>query len=258
MRVISLSVDGIHQACQRGLFEWLHSQDAEIICLQDLRARSFELEDSAEFQLDGYFSYFLDSPDEHRNGVAIYTRHIPKAVMFGFGLVSGEDVNGRYIQADYERFSVTSLLVPDSASGQQAFESKMDFLDGLQRHLLKISRKRRDYIICANLGIALNNIDVENYGDYENPPGCSIEERRWLGQLYSDLNYMDAFRRSNVDTDEFTWWPSGKIGEGDGLRTDTQIISHHFSTKTEYAVLYRAKEFSSHTPVIIDYDLHEF
>jgi exodeoxyribonuclease-3 len=258
MRVISISVDGIYQACHRGLFAWLSSQDAEIICLQDLRARAFELEDSSEFQLDGYFSYFLDSPDKHCNGVAIYTRQVPKAVMFGFGLASGEDVNGRYLQADYEQFSIITLLVPDAGSEQCTFESKMDFLNGLQSHLLKISRKRRDYIICANLGIAWTDIDVENPDDDVDRTGCTLEERRWLDQLYSDINYTDAFRQSNADTDEFTWWPSGKIGEGYGLRSDTQIISQRLSSQTEYAVLYRAKEFSSHTPVIIDYELQEF
>jgi exodeoxyribonuclease III len=257
MRVISISVDGIYQAGQRGLFDWLASQDAEIICLQDLRAKAYEVEDTPEFQLDGYYSYYFDSPDEHCNGVAIYTRHAPKAIMFGFGLSSGEDMNGRYIQADFDRLSVVSLLTPASITDEASQEAKMDFLNGLQNHLLKISRKRRDYIICAHLNIAHKTIDVENSDTHTESPGFLPEERQWLDQLYSEINYSDAFRNANADNDEFSWWPSGEIGQGDGWRTDTQIVSRSLSSFVDYAVLYTAKTFSSHTPVIVDYDLHD-
>ncbi len=257
MRVISISVDGIYQATQQGLFDWLGSQDAEIICLQDLRARAHELEDAPEFQLDDYFAYFFDSPDEHCNGVAIYTRQAPKAVMFGFGLSSGEDMNGRYLQADFEHLSVISLLTPNGESGDAAHETKIDFLNGLQNHLLKISHKRRDYIICANLNIAHKNIDVENSDAHSGQSGFLDVERQWLDQLYDDIGYTDAFRASSADNDEFSWWPSGQIGEGDGWRSDTQIVSSNVSPLVEYAVLYKARTFSSHAPIIIDYDLHD-
>ncbi len=77
MRVISLSVDGIVQSAQRGLYDWLANQDADLICLQDLRARERDME-KPEYQLDGYFAYFFDSGTKNYNGVAIYTRFQPK------------------------------------------------------------------------------------------------------------------------------------------------------------------------------------
>ena len=95
MRVISISCDGIFQAAARGLFEWLAGQDAELICLQDLRARIPEIEDRPEFELAGYSAYYLDSSDPLRDGVAIYTRVVPKALIYGFGLFSGDDTDGR-------------------------------------------------------------------------------------------------------------------------------------------------------------------
>lgn len=257
MRVISFSIDGIKQAAERGLFDWLASQDAEIICLQDLRARTCAVEENPAYQLDGYSGYFFDGPDESCNGVAIYTRHTPKAVMFGFGLPGGEDMNGRYLQADFERVSVISLLSPAGTVGEASQDAKMDFLKGLQSHLLKISHKRRDYIICANLNIAHKNADVQNFPAQGGHSGFLAKERQWLDQLYGDINYADAFRKGNEDSDEFSWWPSGEIGKGDGWRTDTQIISRNLSGLVEYAVLYTAKTFSSHTPVIVDYDLHD-
>jgi exodeoxyribonuclease III len=197
MRVISTSVDGIRQAAQRGLFDWMAGQDAEIICLQDLRESASKIEESPEFELEGYSGYFFDSPEADKNGVAIYTRSKPKAVMFGFGLASGEDLNGRYLQADFERLSVISLLTPDGRAGETAQNGKMEFLHGLQSHLLKISRKRREYIICTNLNIAYSEIDIENPATHADESGYLDEERLWLDQLYHDVHYTDAFRKGN-------------------------------------------------------------
>ena len=150
MRVISLSCDGIFQAAARGLFEWLSGQDAEIICLQDLRARIPELEDRSEFQLDGFTAYYLDSSDPHSDGVAIYTKVIPKAIIYGFGMASGEDTDGRYLQADFGSVSVVSLLAPPA---EQA-EVKSRFYGALQAHMDKVTRKRRRYIYCGGWGMA--------------------------------------------------------------------------------------------------------
>ncbi len=254
MRIINISVDGIHQAAHRGLFEWLSSQDAEIICIQDLRAKQHEIEDNPAFQLDGYFSYYLDSQKPHRNGVAIYTRQAPKAIMYGFGFASGEDTDGRYLQADFERLSVGSLLLPAIGDGTNQ-EDKMRFLTNLQSHLNKISNKRRRYIICGNWQLAHTDSDLENADNYAAQSGFLTQERQWLQQLFTDIGYLDAFRLANRDTDEYSWWPSGQIGNGDGWRTDFQVISKDLGKQVEYAVIYKAREFSSHAPVIVDYDL---
>ena len=257
MRLISACVDGIHQATERGLFDWLKEQDAEIICLQDLRAQAPELEDGPAFQLDGYFSYFFDSPTPQTNGVAIYTRQAPKAIMFGFGLTSGEDMDGRYLQADFDHTSVACLLAPHGSEDAATREMKTRFFSGLQNQMLKITRKRRNYIFCGNWQMAHRDIDVQNAESHSDESGFLAEERQWLEQLYNDIGYADAFRISNSDNDEFSWWPSGDMGSGDAWRTDTQVISKALVNQVEYAVLYKAKVFSSHTPVIIDYDLHE-
>jgi exodeoxyribonuclease-3 len=119
MRIISLCVDGIHQAAQRGLYDWLADQDADIICLQDLRAQEYEL-DGDPFQLEGYFAYFFDSGIKHYNGVAIYTRQQPKALIYGLGFNTGVDMEGRYLQVDFEQISVGSLLAPSARAENES------------------------------------------------------------------------------------------------------------------------------------------
>ena len=257
MRIISLSVDGIHQAAHRGLFDWLVEQDAEVICLQDVRAQEPELFAIPGFELDGYFTYVLDSPEPHKDGVVIYTRQQPKALVYGFGLTNGMDVSGRYLQADFEHISVGNLLGPVGEAGQKSQEVKDRFFSDLQSHLHKVTNKRRRYIICGNWQIAHTHDDVENADHHETESGFLTNERIWMDQLIHQIGYADAFRLSNTDTDEFSFWPEGEIDEGDGWRTDYQIISGSLASRVEYAVIYTAKQFSSHAPVIIDYDIEE-
>lgn len=255
MRIINLSVDGIVQAAEKGLFEWLEQQDADIICLQDLRLPAPELEDGP-YQVKGYNAYFFDSGIDNAYGVGIYTREQPKALIFGLGFSSGVDMQGRYIQADFERLSIGSLLAPQvSADDPDSAAVKAKFFDDLQAHLHKITRKRRDFIFCGNWNMAHSAIDVQNAKDNEDKPGFLPQEQQWMDQLYRELGYVDAFRQVNKDKDEFTWWPSGEPYEGDGWRTDFQVISGELRNRVEYAVIYKNQTFSSHLPVIIDYDI---
>ncbi|MDQ2076713.1 exodeoxyribonuclease III [Marinimicrobium sp. ABcell2] len=254
MRVISLSVDGVFQAAQRGLFDWLDSQDADVICLQDLRALEPEL-DNPVFHLDGYFAYFFDSGTEHYNGVAIYTRKQPKALIYGLGFASGVDMEGRYLQVDYEQLSIGSLLAPGATSAAESQEVKIKFFDDMQAHLEKITRKRREFIFCGNWAMAHTPRDVTNSDANEHESGFLPHERQWLSQVYNQIGYVDAFRKANKDADEYSWWPSGTINEGDGWRTDFQVVSSPIGHRVEHAAIYKIQQFSSHLPVIIDYDL---
>ncbi len=257
MRIITLSVDGIHQAAQRGLYDWIDTQDADIICLQDLRALESEL-DHEVFHPDGYFSYFFDSGIKHYNGVAIYTRFQPKALIYGLGFSSGVDMEGRYLQVDYDHFSIGSLLAPSAVSETESIEVKIKFFEDLQNLMHKVTRKRRSFIYCGNWAMAHTRKDVQNWQDNVGTPGFLPHEQQWMNQLFNQIGYSDAFRQVNSDPDEFSWWPSGEIGVGDGWRTDYQVVSESLRRKVEYAVVYKSQAFSSHLPVIVDYDIEEF
>ncbi len=256
MRIISLCVDGIHQAAQRGLYDWLSEQDADIICLQDLRALEYEL-DNDIFHPEGYFSYFFDSGVKHYNGVAIYTRHQPKALIYGLGFANGVDMEGRYLQIDYERYSIGSLLAPSAYSEAESIDVKIKFFDDFQALLHKITRKHRAFIFCGNWEMAHTKKDVENYQEGDSVSGFLKHEQQWMNQLFRQLGYADAFRLAVPEAGEYSWWPSGTIGEGDGMRVDYQVVSDSLKKRVEYAALYKTKEFSSHLPVIVDYDIDD-
>jgi len=123
--------------------------------------------------------------------------------------------------------------------------------------LHKVTRKRRSFIICGDWGMAHTRKDVQNWQENQGTPGFLPHEQQWMSQLFNQIGYVDAFRQVNRDSDEFSWWPSGEIGVGDGWRTDYQVISESIRRKVEYAVIYKSQAFSSHLPVIIDYDIEE-
>lgn len=253
MRIISLSVDGIHQAAQRGLYDWLAEQDADVICLQDLRCLEYETDDDV-FHPEGYNAYFFDSGIKHCNGVAIYTRALPKALIYGLGFSSGVDMEGRYLQIDFDQLSIGSLLAPSALNDNESQEVKMQFFDDLQAHLIKIARKRRDFIFCGNWAIAPKAVDVSNPSEQQQQSGFLPEEQQWMSQL-PQIGYIDAFREGNSDIDEYSWWPSGEPGQGDAWRTDLQVVSSALKQRVEYSVIYKNQRFSSHLAVIVDYDI---
>lgn len=251
MRIINFSADGIENAMKNGFFDWLKQQDADIICIQDVHTQEFKLTDTAYFP-EGYYHYFLDHPD-HINGVAIFTKTLPKAIMYGLGFEQC-DTQARYIQADFEHISVGSIIIPHAEKDdQQAIADKALFLEQVYAHMEKILNKRRQYIFTGNWQIAHQKRDTQQVLANDQP-GFLPSERAWLDAVFTRLGYVDAFRQSNKDSDEFTWWPMQN--EEDGRRVDFQIISQALKDKVEFAAIYKGQRFASHAPVIIDYDLY--
>ncbi len=252
MRIISFCASGLQNAAERGFYDWVSRQDADFICIQNLGAQEYDLQADVYFPA-GYNAYFFDAVDSKSNGVAIYCRELPKAIMTGLG--SAEfDVEGRYIQADFESLSVCSVLVPHGEAGNPAsLKRKAQFTELFLSQLSKIRNKRRDYIICGNWNVAHSPVDVEDRGTSSSMSGFLAEDRRWLDEV-KELGYVDAFREINTDSDEFTWWPNGEMS-GPGWRVDYQWVSVDLKYSIEYGAIYKKQVFSDHAPLTMDYDL---
>ncbi len=252
MRIISFSADGIKRAAEKGFFDWLKEQDADFICVQDLQCSEYDLQDSIFFPAD-YNAYFFDDIDGKANGVAIYCRQMPKAIMTGLGFTDF-DMEGRYIQADYENLSVACLLAPRAETDNAKQQTrKDDFYTLLASHLQKVRNKRREFIICGSWNIAPSAADVQDTKANSAASGFLAEERQWMDELLVS-GYVDAFREVSSDQDEFSWWPDGNRDDN-GWRTDFHVISQGLKYSVDYGAIYKIKEFSSHAPVIMDYDI---
>lgn len=252
MRIISFCANGIENAAERGFYDWVSGQDADFICIQNLAAQEYDLQADIYFP-DGYNAYFFDAVEPASNGVGIYCRELPKAIMTGLGSVEF-DMEGRYIQADFESVSIASVLVPFAEAGDNAsLQRKADFLELFQAQLGKVRNKRRDYILCGNWNIAHTPADLQDAEACSGQSVCLPEERQWMDQV-RELGYVDAFREVNSDTDEFTWWPGGETGT-DGRRVDYQWASANLKCAIEYGSAYKSQLFSDHAPLTLDYDL---
>ncbi|MFP8968127.1 exodeoxyribonuclease III [Pokkaliibacter sp. CJK22405] len=254
MRVITLNVQGIRQAAERGLFDWMVQQDADVYCLQDIRDKSWELDD-AQFHPEGYQAHFFDSPDENYSGVAIYCKHQPKAIMTGLGFELC-DFHGRYIQADYDKISIGSILLPAGENDLSKQQVKNEFMDQMLAFFKKTLRKRRQFIFCGSWNIAREPRDVSNWYVNQRNSGFLPEERAFFREVFDEMGYVDTFREVNQADRQFTWWPSyNRAFElNEGARLDYQVATAEFGKKVRAAKIIKEPRLSAHSALMIEYD----
>ncbi len=256
MRIITLNVEGLRQAESKGLFHWLDQQGADVVCLQDIREKDYQLEES-KFRPDGWHVFFFDALEDGYSGTAIYTRQQPKAVMTGIGF-PGCDFEGRYLQADFEHVSVVSMFAPKAIADEESQDIKNEFMEQFVGHLRKVLRRRREYIFCGTLNIAHKPQDIANWHANQDHSGFLVEETEFLDEVFYQLDFCDAFRQVNQSERQFTWWPDYKraFKINEGARFDYQITTPRLRSSVVRASIYREERFSNYAPLTIDYELN--
>ena len=254
MRVLTLNVNGIRSAAKKGLFPWLASQKADVICLQEVKAQAADLE-GGPFQIKGFERHLHSAEKKGYAGVALYTRSKPQNVVMGFG-VKEFDAEGRFLEANYGKLSVISLYLPSGSSGPHRQASNFRFLDKFFPHLKKLKNSGREIILCGDWNIAHREIDLRNWRSNRKNSGFLPEERDWLTKLFDEVGFVDVFRRLNTKPDQYTWWSNrGQAwAKNVGWRIDYHIATPGVAATAQREAIYLKKRFSDHAPLIIDYD----
>lgn len=254
MRVITLNVNGIRAAANKGLYRWLAAQKADIVCLQEIKAHDADLDDvmRAPGGMRGGFSH---AEKRGYAGVALYSRVRPDAVHEGFG-VKEFDAEGRYLEARYGKLSVISAYLPSGSAGPHRQASKFRFLDAFLPHLKRLKQSRRHVIVCGDWNIAHQEIDLKNWRSNQRNSGFLPEERAWLTKVFDEVGWVDVFRRLDRRPEQYTWWSNrGRAwAKNVGWRIDYQIATPGIAAKSLRASIYRRRRFSDHAPLIIDYE----
>ena len=254
MRIITLNCNGIRAAARKGLFEWLPQQDADVICLQEIRA-SPDVVSDVPYQMPGYNCYYSSAERKGYSGVALLSKRRPDDVIEGLGW---EDLDGeaRYLEARYPGLSVVSVYIPSGSSKDERQQVKMDFLERFLTHLKSLRRKRREYVICGDWNIAHKEIDLKNWRANQKNSGFLPEERAWMDQLFGPAGFVDAFRVVSKEAEQYTWWSNrGQAwAKNVGWRIDYQVITPGLKGGVKDASIYKEERFSDHAPLIIDYD----
>lgn len=254
MRVISANLNGIRSAQAKGFFEWLKIINADIICVQEIKA-DFEAIPNELKYLEGYHCYYYPALKKGYSGVGILSRKKPDDIILG--LQNKEiDNEGRYIEVRFGDLSIVSLYLPSGSSGEDKQQKKFRFMD-YYMPILQEQVKTRDYIICGDWNIAHQEIDLKNWKGNLKNSGFLPEEREWIGSLLNS-GYKDAWRTLHPENPGYTWWSNrGQAYAKDvGWRIDYHIISEKLKDKLQNAHIYKEQKFSDHAPLIIDYNIN--
>ena len=253
MKIITLNVNGIRSAQRKGFYQWMYKQNADIVCLQEIKAQSEQLNQEA-LSPQGYFGYFNEAEKKGYSGVAVYTRKEPDKIIDKLGWKHA-DTEGRYLQVDFGKLSIVSLYLPSGSSGAERQAIKFDFMDRFMPVLEKMRRQKRHYILCGDWNIAHKEIDLKNWRGNRKNSGFLPEERAWLDKLFDRVGMVDAFREINKEEDQYTWWSNrGQAwAKNVGWRIDYQIISPSLREKIAGVEIYKQDRFSDHAPLIMEY-----
>ena len=256
--ITSLNLNGIRAATRKGWLQWLASRKADIVCVQELKAREDDLSEAMR-RPDGLTGYFHCAEKKGYSGVAIYARRPADNVVYGFG-DEEFDAEGRYIQADFGRLTVVSLYLPSGSSSPQRLQAKFRCMEAIFPHFAKLADSGRDVVICGDWNIAHTEMDIKNWRANRKNSGFLPEERAWLSTLFEQQGWCDVYRRlyPEAQGEGYTWWSNrGQAWSNNvGWRIDYHIATAALAGRALSADIYKTERFSDHAPLSIDYADH--
>jgi len=258
-KLTSLNLNGIRSATSKGLEAWLAKSRPDCICVQEVKAQAADVAGRFErlADLSGYFHF---AEKKGYSGVAVYTRFEPSDVLVGYG--SPEfDAEGRYLELRFDRagakHSIISCYFPSGSSGEERQQAKFRFLDEFFPHLQRL-KSERQFILCGDVNIAHQEIDLKNWKGNRKNSGFLPEERAWMTKLLSQAGLVDVYRQLHPSaTDEaYTWWSNRgqAYAKNVGWRLDYHLATPGLAVGARSVAVYKEEKFSDHAPVTVEYD----
>ncbi|MFZ2219773.1 MAG: exodeoxyribonuclease III [Rhodoferax sp.] len=258
-KLTSLNLNGIRSATTKGLEAWMTSVNADCICVQEVKAQACDMEGRFE-ALAGLNGYFHFAQKKGYSGVGVYTRHEPSDVVVGYN--SPEfDLEGRYVELRFDtpaaKRSIVSCYFPSGSSGDERQQAKYRFLDEMAPHLQRL-KAQREFVLCGDINIAHQEIDLKNFKGNRKNSGFLPEERAWMSKLLDETGMVDVYRRLHpTATDEaYTWWSNRgqAYAKNVGWRLDYHLATPALALGAHAVEIYKAEKFSDHAPITIEYD----
>ena len=256
LRIISLNLNGIRSAWNKGLLPWLEAQNADVVCLQEIKAQHVDLNDEM-LAPDGLRAYYHCAEKKGYSGVGLWCRNTPDRVIEGLGH-GGFDAEGRFIRADFGNLSVISLYLPSGSSSPERQEAKFRFMDYFLPLLAEMAKEDRQFVVCGDWNIAHREIDLRNWKSNQKNSGFLPEERAWMTQVLGEAGWVDVYRRlyPEATDDCYTWWSNrGQAwAKNVGWRLDYQLATPGIAATAQRASVWKESRFSDHAPLTVDYN----
>ncbi len=257
LRIISLNLNGIRSACTKGVLPWLNAQEADWVCLQEVKAQEADLSEAMRNPSDMHAHYHFAEKKGY-SGVGLWSRRPPDRLIAGLGDAEF-DAEGRFLRADFGGLSVISLYLPSGSSSPERQDAKFRFLERFLPRLAKLYQEGREIVICGDWNIAHREIDLRNWKSNQKNSGFLPEERAWLTRIFDEIGWVDVYRRLHPETtgEAYTWWSNrGQAwAKNVGWRIDYQIATPGIAASASRAEVYKNERFSDHAPLVIDYDV---
>ena len=253
MRIITANLNGIRSASTKGFFNWMLAQQADVICVQELKAQALDM--TIEMMAPGGFhGYFHYAEKKGYSGVGIYSKKPADKIIEGLGIAE-LDSEGRYLEAQFGNLSIVSLYLPSGSSGEERQAVKFKFMAAFMPHLRALNASGREVIICGDWNIAHTEKDLKNWRGNKKNSGFLPEERAWLTELFNEVGFVDVFRKLHPELEAYTWWSNrGQAWVKDvGWRIDYQIATKLAAERALTTNIYKAERFSDHAPLTVVY-----
>ena len=248
--ILTYNINGIRAALKKDLDSWIDSSKADIVCLQEIKAKPEQFNVEVFIKLG--FECFINSAEKPGySGVAILSKIKPKNVEYGCG-IDKIDFEGRVIRADYDNYSVMSVYFPSGSNPlRQAF--KMEFLDLFYDYIQELKKKIPNLIISGDYNICHTAIDIHNPQRNKNTSGFLPEERDWVTKFIAS-GFVDSFRHLNTEPHNYSWWSyraNSRI-KNLGWRIDYNMISESLLPNLNRSVILSQAVHSDHCPVLVE------
>lgn len=251
MKLVSWNVNGLRAAVTKGFMDSFNELDADIFCLQETKLQPEQI----QLELPGYEQFWNSAVKKGYSGTAVFTRIKPISVTNGIG-IEEHDQEGRVITAEYEKFYLVCCYTPNSQRELARLAYRMTWEDAFRNYLLELDAKK-PVILCGDLNVAHNEIDLKNPKTNRKNAGFSDEERAKMTELL-ESGFTDTFRYLYPDAvDEYSWWSyMGKARDRNvGWRIDYFITSKRLDNNIKDARIHQQVFGSDHCPVELDIDL---
>ena len=250
MKFISWNVNGLRAAVGKEFEKTFRELDADFFCLQETKMQAGQL----DLQFDGYESYWNYADKKGYSGTAIYARKEPLSVAYGIG-IDEHDHEGRVITLEYEDFYLVNVYTPNAQDGLRRLDYRMTWEDDFQAYLHRLDA-RKPVIVCGDMNVAHEDIDLKNPKTNRRNAGFTDEERAKMTQLLGN-GFTDTFRNLYPEAIKYSWWSYRFRAreKNTGWRIDYFLISDRLRPRLKEAAIHNEIFGSDHCPVEVDLDL---
>lgn len=251
MKFISWNVNGLRACVTKGFQDFFDGQQADFFCLQETKLQSGQI----QMELPGYEQFWNYAVKKGYSGTAIFAKEQPVRVAYGVG-VEELDTEGRMITLEYPDFFLVTCYTPNAQQGLARIEHRLKWDDAFRDYLCRLDQQK-PVIVCGDLNVAHQEIDLKNPSSNRGNAGFSDEERESFGKLL-DAGFTDTFRFRNPDvTGVYSWWSYrfNARKNNAGWRIDYFLVSNRLAEKITATPIFTDVLGSDHCPVGLELEI---